>query len=257
MIGGLRRLRGWLRGRAPGAGPAPVRAGRAGPVAYRPGDPGLIEVPELEAGGLEEVAPGVFQGRLLPEEWTGRLLEEVERWEAALLRGEVREEPPNSMHRYGAPLERLGLAALGDRLLARGLAARMELSFPGTGPLTESHAFIVRYGAGGDDGLDLHVDDSDVTLSLCLGGRFSGSGLQFEGVRCGLHLDHPARPEEISTVAHRPGEGVLHLGKRRHRVLPITAGSRVGLILWARRSGSRERFEAEADAGRCLPECGV
>lgn len=224
---------------------------------YQLRDPGLLEAPELEGGRLEQVAPGIFQGRLLPEAWTGRLLEEVERWEAALLRGEVSGEPPNSMHRYGVPLEQMGLASLGGLLLARGLAARMERAFPGTGPLTDSHAFIVRYGAGGDDGLDLHVDDSDVTLSLCLGGRFEGSGLQFEGVRCGLHLDYPARPEEISIVPHRPGEGVLHLGKRRHRVLPITAGSRVGLILWARRPGSREHFEEEAEAGRCPTACGV
>ena len=42
------------------------------------------------------------------------------------------------------------------------------------GDLSDVHAFTVRYRENEDRMLDSHVDSSDVTLNLCLGGSFEG-----------------------------------------------------------------------------------
>jgi hypothetical protein len=41
--------------------------------------------------------------------------------------------------------------------------------------------FVVEYGADKDKKLDWHVDDSDVTLNVCLGKEFVGGDLVFSG----------------------------------------------------------------------------
>ena len=46
-------------------------------------------------------------------------------------------------------------------------------------------AFSTAYGEGFDKNLALHVDDSEVTVNLCLGMKgFKGGLLKFKGVRC-------------------------------------------------------------------------
>lgn len=37
--------------------------------------------------------------------------------------------------------------------------------------------------------LGFHVDDSEVTLNVCLGKHFSGGELFFRGVRCDKHVN--------------------------------------------------------------------
>ena len=41
----------------------------------------------------------------------------------------------------------------------------------------------------------LHVDDSEVTLNICLGKQFSGGELFFRGVRCDEHVTTETLPE--------------------------------------------------------------
>ena len=40
-----------------------------------------------------------------------------------------------------------------------------------------------------------HVDDSEVTLNVCLGKQFSGGALFFRGVRCDEHVHSESQPE--------------------------------------------------------------
>lgn len=42
-----------------------------------------------------------------------------------------------------------------------------------------------------------HVDDSEVTLNVCLGKQFSGGELFFRGVRCEKHVNTESQPEVI------------------------------------------------------------
>lgn len=43
--------------------------------------------------------------------------------------------------------------------------------------------------------LGFHVDDSEVTLNVCLGKHFTGGELFFRGVRCEKHVNTETHPE--------------------------------------------------------------
>lgn len=45
-----------------------------------------------------------------------------------------------------------------------------------------------------------HVDDSEVTLNVCLGKEFDGGELFFRGVRCDKHVNGESRPEVCSAL---------------------------------------------------------
>jgi len=106
--------------------------------------------------------------------------------------------------------------------------------------LNPSHAFVptdivlstptpqVRYKQGEDLGLDMHHDDSDVTLNVCLGRQFTGATLSF----CGGFgaTDHR---KHTHTYHHRVGRAVLHLGTHRHGADDIVSGERYNLIVWS------------------------
>lgn len=46
----------------------------------------------------------------------------------------------------------------------------------------DHHCFLVRYKKGEDLGLDMHEDDSEVTLNVCLGREFENATLTFCGM---------------------------------------------------------------------------
>ena len=81
------------------------------------------------------------------------------------------------------------------------------------------HAFTVRYKPGEDIELARHMDESEVTLNLCLGLEFQHGTLYFDDVR-----DEQAKEENRSRlfVQHLPGVAVLHVGQHWHGALPIT-----------------------------------
>lgn len=43
--------------------------------------------------------------------------------------------------------------------------------------------------------LGFHVDDSEVTLNVCLGKQFTGGELFFRGVRCEKHVNSETHAE--------------------------------------------------------------
>lgn len=50
------------------------------------------------------------------------------------------------------------------------------------------------------DKTGFHVDDSEVTLNVCLGKEFDGGELFFRGVRCDKHVNGEARPEVLRST---------------------------------------------------------
>ena len=241
---------------APHRAPTPPPPLRPPPPVFAPTAADLVPGGPL-GHALRPIRPGALAGPLLRPAWCAGLAAAARAWESQLLRGEAQVQPPTSMHSYGLPLEALGLEALAGELMDLGLWAlgRSALGGPVDGPMVEVNGFLVRYGELGDESLGQHVDDSDLTLSLCLEGPAEGAALQLEGARCGLHLDGRVRPEERAQLDPGVGEATLHWGKLRHRVLPVRSGSRLSLILWARGADSKARFLAEAEAGRCPPWC--
>jgi hypothetical protein len=273
----LRRLAGAarrLRGRRPDAAQRPTGPPSPAPPALTPADyrplhpelgrfdPAMLN-PGLEAS-LEALRPDLFALRPLSEGTVAALLEEVNHLRAWAREHRVYIEPPNSMNDYGVVLETLGLGGLAQGLMEAAVSPLAARLFPEVGgaSLSDSHAFVVEYERGGDVDLGFHVDDSDVTLNLCLGerpedGGFEGGELYFQGRRCALHRQTGCAPEEHLEVAHEPGVALLHAGKHRHGAWPLRSGRRVNLILWCRSPAWRAEEAALEAAGGCPPWCGV
>jgi hypothetical protein len=225
-------------------------------TAYTLGDAGLASTgpsdlhPEHE---LEEVHPRLFAGPLLTLDWCGRLVAEFARLRAWSAAHGIPPVAPNSMSRYGLILDDLGLGAAVrwlTREVLRPLAASRYADLGGA-DLEDPHAFLVEYGDDADQELGLHVDDSEVTLNLCLGETFEGGELYFEGLRCESHRQTPCSTADTFLYQHAPGRALLHAGKHRHGAHPIRRGRRVNLIVWCRSPATR----AAASPGSCPEWC--
>jgi hypothetical protein len=143
------------------------------------------------------------------------------------------------------------LAALLQRCIEPWRAALFrDLELP---RLDSVHGFLVEYGAHRDRDLAYHVDDSEITLNLCLDGDFVGSEVVFAGLRCLEHRQSPIDPSERLAVDHEPGVALLHAGALRHWVEPIQAGTRSNLILWATSKDSEPQTKLVKN--RACPIC--
>ena len=105
--------------------------------------------------------------------------------------------------------------------------------------LVRHSGHTIGYGTGRmrETALRLHVDDSLLTVNLCLGSPgFTGSAILFTGAqavclpavaRSQARRDLLRRLAEVEVAAvPRPGWALLHLGRHPHRTLPIESGER-------------------------------
>ena len=58
--------------------------------------------------------------------------------------------------------------------------------------------------------LHFHVDDSEVTLNVCLGKQFSGGELYFRGVRCANHMKSPGEEVIYNETYHQSNHCVIY-----------------------------------------------
>jgi hypothetical protein len=168
---------------------------------------------------------------------------------------------PNSMNKYGVLLNYIGMEPMFDALLAQyilPLASRLYPAFGGA-TLDHHHTFVVQYAPDKDRRLDMHTDDSDVTVNIALSpvSGFQGGDLDI----CGLSGTQEHRLFR-SRIAHLQGHAILHLGLQRHGALDVVSGERNNLIVWCRSrryrmseayldSRGRHHAERPPDA-RCL-----
>ena len=54
-----------------------------------------------------------------------------------------------------------------------------------------------------DIGLGFHIDDSLVTINLCLNDSFIGSDIVFEGIRCPIHVDTLHKSNENVSIRQK------------------------------------------------------
>lgn len=204
---------------------------------------------------LQEVDREVFVTPCLTTDAAARLLLEVDR----RLAEKASRTSPNSMHDHGAMLSGLGLVGVVDDLLdgVPGLRALLKERFGEVGgaAIDHHHSYMVDYGREGDEDLGFHVDDSEVTLNLCLGETFSGAELVMMGRRCDLHRQTPVIAHQEVEILHEPGFLVVHAGRHRHRVDPIRRGRRRNLIAWLRSSSYRGAEGNRQDQAECPAWC--
>jgi hypothetical protein len=97
----------------------------------------------------------------------------------------------NSMHSSAVSTNELGIKNFVDTFANTILKDVAKSLFLNSAKINfdSIHSYIVRYGAEYDRDLGLHVDDSLVTMNLCLNDGFSGSDLIFKGTICHIHFD--------------------------------------------------------------------
>jgi hypothetical protein len=203
---------------------------------------------------VEETAPGIFVFNCFTTDGCERLLRLVDEFE----RSPLPRRRPNSMNNEGLILNDVGCGELMSDLLEEVIVPLSRACFGEEvninslgGGLDHHHSFVVCYTSKeigpGDEGLDMHVDASEITLNVNLG---RGDDVEYAGlVFCGTAGSAQVRRHQHSLVQCR-GQAVLHLGRQRHGAGKIQKGQRLNLIVWARNSS----FRAAAAAGLVFPD---
>ncbi|PKA56953.1 putative PKHD-type hydroxylase [Apostasia shenzhenica] len=204
-----------------------------------------------------EPSPGVYSFAMLRPGFCELLVSEVENFEKWVNSVKFKTIRPNTMNKYGAVLDDFGLEAMLNKLMEEFVCPMSRVLFPEVGgsTLDSHHGFVVEYGKDKDFKLDFHVDDSEVTLNVCLGKQFQGGELFFRGVRCDQHVNSETHPEEVLEYSHVPGQAVIHRGRHRHGARPTTSGFRINLLLWCRSSAFREMKKYQKDFSSWCSEC--
>ncbi|KAF8407768.1 hypothetical protein HHK36_006904 [Tetracentron sinense] len=206
---------------------------------------------------ISEPSPGVYAFDMLQPRFCELLLSEVENFEKWVRETKFRIMRPNTMNKYGAVLDDFGLETMLDKLMDDYVRPISRVFFPEVGgsTLDSHHGFVVEYGKDRDVDLGFHVDDSEVTLNVCLGKQFSGGELFFRGIRCDKHVNTETKSEEILDYSHVPGQAVLHRGRHRHGAKATTSGHRINLLIWCRSSVFREIKKYQKDFSSWCGEC--
>lgn len=206
---------------------------------------------------ISEPSPGVYTFEMLHQDFCKMLLSEVDNFEKWVSESKFRIMRPNTMNKYGAVLDDFGLETMLDKLMDDFVRPISKVFFPEVGgpTLDSHHGFVVEYGKDRDVDLGFHVDDSEVTLNVCLGKQFSGGDLFFRGIRCDKHVNTESQPEESFDYSHVAGQAVLHRGRHRHGARATRSGHRINLLLWCRSSAFRELKKYQKDFSAWCGEC--
>eukprot|EP00249_Psilotum_nudum_P010119 c22344_g1_i1 orf=239-1375(+) len=213
--------------------------------------------PEAFRRVMTEPSPGIYIFSMLQPTFCSKMLDEVEHFERWAANARIKIMRPNTMNKYGAVLDDIGMESMLDQLMSRFISPMASVLFTEVGgsSLDTHHGFVVEYSMDRDLELGFHVDDSEVTLNVCLGREFNGGELFFRGIRCDKHVNGEVRPEEVLEYSHVPGRAILHAGRHRHGAKAITSGHRINLILWCRSSTSRELKKYQNDFSSWCGEC--
>ncbi|KAK1359480.1 2-oxoglutarate and Fe(II)-dependent oxygenase superfamily protein [Heracleum sosnowskyi] len=206
---------------------------------------------------ISEPSPGVLTFDMLQPQFCKMLVDEAENFENWVRETRTRILRPNTMNAYGSVLDDFGMERMLDKLMKDYILPMSTIFFPEVGGATLDyhHGYVVEYGTNRDDHLDFHVDDSEVTLNVCLGELFTGGEMFFRGVRCDKHLDSESESGEIYNYSQVPGRAVLHCGYHRHGALSTTSGHRANMLLWCRSSVFRDMRKYERNASSWCHVC--
>ncbi|CAD7941085.1 unnamed protein product [Amoebophrya sp. A120] len=219
-------------------------------------DPAFVEAVKTKnfaAPFLQQHMPGVYSFPCFSPALCDQLVAEIDH-ATKLANADDRDEGsldgyldrPNGMNRYGIVLNQLGLEPFASYLQTHYVHPLAKEVFPVEAEgFDDHHCFCVRYSADSDSGLDMHEDDSDVTLNVCLGKEFTGATLSF----CHL-IDAPEHRKEGFTYEHLKGRAILHLGRHRHGADDIASGERVNFLLWSLNAKYRVSDQFRQDRAR-------
>ncbi|RYR07781.1 hypothetical protein Ahy_B05g075233 [Arachis hypogaea] len=139
---------------------------------------------------ISEPSPGIFIFQMLQPRICELFLSEIENVEKFVAETKFRIMRPNIMNKYGVVLDDFGFGPMLEKLMEGFIRPLSRVLFPEIGSSLDSHhGFVVEYGKDKAVDMGFHVDDSEVTLNVCLGKEFSGGELYFQGTRCEKHVN--------------------------------------------------------------------
>jgi len=187
-----------------------------------------------------EVSPDVYSFDLFTSEFCVHLLEEVQHFSRTVDEIFLR---PNSMNNFGVVCDEMGLNRFFDSFVCDYFSHVARILNRGAWILDDHHSFIVEYKARGvgDVKLNLHVDDSELTLNVCLGREgFEGGAVFFQG-----KADNPrSMGTQYAEYDHVIDRAIMHDGSHMHGATVLTKGERYNLIMWLRSSAKRKGTES-------------
>jgi hypothetical protein len=218
-------------------------------------------IPDLKNTGsqklnvFENKGGNIFHGQILSYTFCDFIMKKVRKYE--LDKKNKRTKPVNSMHANAILIDELDISDHIKILVNLILLKTIYSLFPRcTGiPFDSLHSYIVRYSDNLDTDLGFHVDDSLVTINLCLNDKFVGSDLIFKGIRCPIHVDTPSTNSEGISIKHKKGFMVLHDGKNRHYVNSIQEGERYNLIIWCQNNNENIEWHKAQENHECMDYC--
>ena len=181
---------------------------------------------------------GIYSLRIFSHEFCNMLIEEVDHYEKFLIEHQINpnDHRPNFLNKYGILLDEMGFAPFLDEFMEFALKEITSSLYYDWGgeSLDSHHGFIVEYQLGSkDEDLEYHMDEAEVTLNLCLGKKFNGGNVFFNGIR--NHWSTEDFQEDFK-FQHEPGLALIHIGQHWHGANKIQDGERYNLILWMRSS---------------------
>ncbi|CAL9218150.1 unnamed protein product [Arabidopsis halleri] len=225
---------------------------------------------------ISEPFHGVFVFKMFQPEFFEKLLVEVEnfrKWAHDETNFTIRR--PDNTSKYGVVLDDFGLDIMlkqlmeefifpickgKDIFLLKCFRKTFVVFFPEVcGTMFDSHyGFLTENGEDRDADVGFHVEDSDITLNVCLSKQGEGGEIFFAGTRCKKHMDTDPKPEELFDYCHIPGQAILHRGCHGHGARATTSGRRANMILWCQNSLFREMQTYEPEfsdwCGQCVHE---
>jgi hypothetical protein len=181
---------------------------------------------------LQAELKDVYSLEIFTQEFSNKLIEEVKNYEKTQdvsLR-------PNSMNSYGLVIDELGMGPFFDVFVKDYFSPFAKIMNKGAYELDDHHTFIVEYFIGGDTNLSIHVDDSELTINLCLGVEgFTGGEVFFRG-----HRDKPTTYNDYGEYENVVGRAIVHDGRHMHGACTLKSGERYNLIIWCRSTKYRQ-----------------
>ena len=217
--------------------------------------PNLIDAGSQNLRFFDDKGSNIFHGQILSYTFCDFIMRKIKEYELDTKNQSTR--PVNSMHKNALLVGELGISDHIKTLVNLILLKTIHSLFPrcmGTS-FCSFHSYIVRYSANMDTDLGFHIDDSLVTINLCLNDGFVGSDLIFKGIRCPIHIDTPSNDYERISIKHKKGFTVLHDGKNRHYVNPIEKGERYNLIIWCQDNNKNAEWRKASDNYECMDLC--
>jgi len=100
---------------------------------------------------------------------------------------------------------------------------------PGT--LKLHGGFVINYSSYMNKSLQLHTDDSDITINLCLQTDCEGTQVRFHGHRSTKIYKPDYWAGEVDITPQKLW-ALVHEGQHQHETLPVQSGERWNVVLW-------------------------